>query len=71
MVIKIIYILLSAVEKLIPASLLICFLKSTCAHWTLPLWEMVNQVDSLYQMIPDDPDPKGNQVDSLNQEFGI
>ena len=37
-VIKIIYILLSAVEKLIPAFLL----KSTCPHWMLPLWEMVN-----------------------------
>lgn len=63
-VIKIIYILLSAVEKLIPAFLL----KSTCPHWMLPLWEMVNQGRFF---VPDDPAPKGNQADSLDQEFGI
>ena len=56
--------LLSAVEKLIPASLL----KSNCPHWTLPLWEMVNPGRFF---VPDDPAPKGNQADSLNQEFGI
>ena len=67
-VIRIIFVLLSATEKLTLASLFISFLKSTCAHQKLPLWGMVNLGSSF---VPGDPAPEENQADSFSQEFGI
>lgn len=67
-VIRILFVLLSAIEKLTLASLFISFLKSTGVHWKLPLWGMVNLGSSF---VPGDPAPEENQADSFSQEFGI